>query len=640
MIKIEIVVPNNLKDNKLSNWPEFPQQFNPANKKFILDKQIPGCGATTYFLENELPLILCSHRVGLLECKADSDRHIGKVHLFKRHGEDSKAELENNMSKLQCYLSKCMPSPYSPDMVPKILVTIDSLPHVFDVLRERGILQKFTLVSDECQCLITDAPFKEESLLTYTRYLNELERVIFLSATPLDKYLAQIPAEYSDIGQLPYYKLVWPEEALEKPHVKIIPVKSLKRQINQIIRDYKENGYFIRNYSCMATQAVFFFNSVKQIRSAILDNGLDPDDCNIVCANTPANLATLNKGGGVRLTIGSVPKLGEPIKPFTFVTKCSFEGVDFYNTNSMTYIFANPNRENLLVDIASDIPQILGRQRLPETINPWKNWAYIYTLDSDEPDMTEAEFQQRVQDKENITATKIREYYADDEKGRAVKREDNKRIKATDGYTRDYLQFATDPNTKEVIAMSNFTVRLCEQRAWDIKTGGYLENLRVFAESSSVQSNPVVTALEGLMASTGSFQYKMKYYLDYCEHYPELANAFESSVDIDPRYPYYYHKLGPERIRANSCQESLLKRLLIDDDAEEQLKDCIQQAFKPGEEMSNKTAKERLQKIYDGLGMGRTAKATDLKRYFSVDDKAVTIDGKRTHGIRLGPKMQ
>ena len=41
-----------------------------------------------------------------------------------------------------------------------------------------------------------------------------------------------------------------------------------------------------------------------------------------------------------------------------------------------------------------------------------------------------------------------------------------------------------------------------------------------------------------------------------------------------------------------------------------------------------------------GLGIGRTAKATDLKRYFSVDDKTVIINGKRTHGIRLGSKMQ
>ena len=41
-----------------------------------------------------------------------------------------------------------------------------------------------------------------------------------------------------------------------------------------------------------------------------------------------------------------------------------------------------------------------------------------------------------------------------------------------------------------------------------------------------------------------------------------------------------------------------------------------------------------------GLGMGRTAKATDLKRYFPVDDKTVIINGNRTHGIRLGSKMK
>ena len=632
MDKYYIKVPVGISGYKLSNWPDFPSQFNPMHQKYILDKSIPGCGATTYYLENDQPLILCSHRTLLLKSKADSPRHIGKVHLFKQPDDSTRDDLQANIAKLHYYLNNCKPSPFSSGSIPKILVTIDSLPHVFDVLTKRNELQYFTLVSDECQCLITDAPFKEESLLNYTLCLNYLQRVIYLSATPLDKYLEQIPPLYSDIGQLPYYKLVWPEEAVESPNVRVYEVKSLRTQINAIIRDYKKNGYFVQDYHHQATQAVFFCNSVQFINTAIVENHLDPAECNIICADNPKNRVYLDKGK--KLTVGTAPKEGEPHKTYTFVTKCSFEGVDFYHTNAMTYIFADPNLDNMLVDISNEIPQILGRQRLPASINHWKNCAIIFTRVPDGSSPTEKEFKQHIQAKMEFTEAKIIVYNQGNDNVKMNMIDENHSIKKVDGYKRDYLQFATDPRTRQTIPLPNFLVQLCEQRAWDIRTSGYMNNLHMLSEGGSAV-NSDVARMEYIAQKTGSFEDKMKAYVELLCSHPELQEALQGSVFIDPKYHEYYAELGQDKIRTLSYHESSIKMEIASRRALPSIEDEIRGAFHVGEEVSNKTAKQKLQEIYDRLGVHNTAKATDLRQYFTLKKTNIKEDGQRVHGIKI-----
>lgn len=80
----------------------------------------------------------------------------------------------------------------------------------------------------------------------------------------------------------------------------------------------------------------------------------------MICALTDKNRAKLKKIG---FEIGKAPQAGEPRKPFTFVTKCSFEGTDFY-TQAYTYIFSNVTIDSMAVDVSLDLKQIMGRQRV------------------------------------------------------------------------------------------------------------------------------------------------------------------------------------------------------------------------------------------------------------------------------------
>ena len=62
-------------------------------------------------------------------------------------------------------------------------------------------------------------------------------------------------------------------------------------------------------------------------------------------------------------------------RTFTFVTRASFEGVDFYSTNAFTYIFCDGVLDWNKNDLIIDVPQILGRQRLDQ---PFRKDAILY----------------------------------------------------------------------------------------------------------------------------------------------------------------------------------------------------------------------------------------------------------------------
>ena len=149
MNKKYINIPENI--YHLADYTDLQRQFPKGS--FILDKTVTGCGATTMFLSDATPTILCSARVELMHCKANAPEFKGKIHEFRQF-HDYKTpviELENQTVD---YIYRCQ------SITPKILVSYDSFKHVAQVLSEQGMLQKFRIVVDEAQTLFTDASFK------------------------------------------------------------------------------------------------------------------------------------------------------------------------------------------------------------------------------------------------------------------------------------------------------------------------------------------------------------------------------------------------------------------------------------------------------------------------------------------------
>jgi hypothetical protein len=119
----------------------------------------------------------------------------------------------------------------------------------------------------------------------------------------------------------------------------------------------------------------------------------------------------------------------------------------------------------------------------------------------------------------------------------------------------------------------------------------------------------------------------------------------ESIVDflnlIPERFKDYYLEMGPDRIRANSFQESKLKAEWNKQHQEELgvsdgLVSEIMEYFKLGQRYTNPDIKAKLKELYQKHGYDKTAKASDLEEYFWL--KKVYISSIKKHGYEIQKK--
>lgn len=633
MNKKIIAVPAGIR--KLSEWNDF-LNFIPQGK-VIVNKRLTGCGATTLFLKINRPLILCAHRSELLSCKAESDMHKNEVHLFKDADDMGKVALANNMARLHQYLNQFKQSnPFTPQLSfsPKILVTADSLHHVIDVLTERGELNEFSAVSDEMQCIFTDASFKGDVVLNYLNSLRLIDNVVLLSATPyLERYLDEIP----EFQNLPYIELDWESEEPNRvmtPDIRKKKVVSLGKELDEIIARLKTTGYFetktISGVPYKAEQGVFYLNSVDDIVSAIKRNGLSPNECNVICSRSNSkNLAKLKRVGFV---IGSPQKEGEVHKPYTFVTRCAFEGVDMYHPSGYTYIFADPNLNNLALDISIDIEQIMGRQRLDSNVFKYNATMFFKTTNGDRLEDSR-DFAQHIQSKIELTQLEMTSFSNLSGRARSYKIGQVNSAHQQSGFQFDYLSFCQNEITKEWEPKENFLVKMSEIRAWDIRNNNFADEIQVISGMNTICSKSPLSQLLDVFDSTKDFIVRLRAYCEFLDAYPDAQDEVEQkSVGvIDYEFHQFYRVLGHNRIKANLYQRSKLINLMDCEMAVDKIESMIKGVFKVGDVIPRDEAKKRLQEIYDNLGLKKTAKATDLDEYF--DTRRALIKG--INSIRL-----
>ena len=401
MKKIDINVP--IQYRHLSEWTEFGDILPEGH--IILNKNITGCGCTVFFLTNDKPVILASPRISLIKSKL-KDKNI-KRKLFYFDRSDGNKDLSETIAEMDKYLQSCGPNPFN-DLpnVPKILSTFDSLFNVLSALRARNMLDQFTIVVDEWTCIFTDVRMKGSTVINFLHTLKSLpNRIVNISATPLNMVYLDLMEEFSGME---YVTLEW--DPSMKEDIDVVPrkMRSTVSAIDQIIQDYRQRGFFntLDGESIYSTEAVFFLNSVRDICTVIDHNKLKPSETLVICAEDKKNRTSLRSVGH---SIGAAPGEDEyktMNKPFTFVTKCSFEGTDFYSDCSTTYVFGDSNKEHLQLDISIDLPQIAGRCRTKT--NPFrKEIFYYYKNTSLEKGMDEKQMIQEINDKRNDTLKQV-----------------------------------------------------------------------------------------------------------------------------------------------------------------------------------------------------------------------------------------
>ena len=641
MTKTIINIPNGI--FFLGNYPELTQML-PKSGSYILNKVMTGCGATTLFLEDPVPTVLCSPRRELIKCKGESDRFSGKIHIFGSSfvRKKSQSVVLDKINAMKNHVTDKMHNPFMPYSPAKILVTYDSCKHVIQGLREMGRLGEFRFVVDEFQTLLTDAAFRGDVEIEFMENLHGMASVVYLSATPImEAYLDMLP-HFKDV---PYIELAWPETSMHATDIqwKRYYDSSRTKTIDRIIEHYMTYRYFettkdIAGNDYYATEAVFFVNDVGFIVTTarkLQELGVPRGEINVICSQDKRNEVKLAKAG---LHIGHAPKEGARHPVFTFATKASYEGTDFYSTNAYTYIFSDINIDNMAVDISLDLPQIMGRQRLDQ--NPFKYSATLYYKTIPEFSESEkADYMARVQEKIASTEADIQNFQHSADPVKDARRIRNSQI--IDNYRYDYTSVIDDKTTNRPQLVMNWYVMANELRAWEVQCLQYISGTYVmgsvnaaFANSSPASHSLVLSFLHDFM---GTFADRLEMYSLFLDKHPECAQELMACVRIPASIKEYYAVLGTDRLRSLGWNEQAIRAVMNTDFGNMEAEIMI--SFVPGEWYSLKDIKSTLQGIYDRHRYPRTAKATDLMRYMTCTEKKVTLGtGKRENGYVVWPK--
>ena len=647
----------------LSDWDGFALPENPS----IINKQITGCGFTEWCIKSNINLVLCSPRIILLENK--EEQHPGEVYYarndldleldvgkdlnnnspkYKEENVLTQQELDQIKDSIQKFRDNVYINYFNCNQLGKpckILVTYDSFKHVKEALGKE--IENFYIVVDEFQSIFTDSKFKSSTELEFLNHLQGLDKVSFVSATPMmDDYLGML-LEFKD---LPYYELDWGAEdpgRIIKPQLEVIPCQRILDAAERFIRPYLEGNFEKSCYidregniqEIESKELVVYVNSVKNICDIIRRNGLTYDNTNVLCSNTPNNRQKIRKAFGFSKKsdpsgIGKVPKKGEQHKMFTLCTRTVYLGADFYSTCARSLILSDANIDCLAVDITLDLPQILGRQRLLE--NPWKNRATLYYRSILKRNIKTGNYlKDFVGEKKSKTEELLAIYGKCNTKEKHTLAEKYQRGAKSENYRNDYIAVNTHAG-KDLLPVFNCLVMISEIRAFQIQQVDYKDRFTVFKtitdEFDTLDNNSIIDIVDEFNSLT-LFPDKMKL---LCDIKDLSVNEINSVLDLVPIvYKNYYLTLGKDKIKALRYKKNLLEReynrILNNQSKADDLKELIYKTIEIGNRYTRQALKTIVSDIYKKSGIESTPKSTILNEYFKI--KKVLITNKTT-GIR------
>ena len=613
----------------ISEWKEY--KFPKGH--VIVDKGVTGCGYTEYCLTNNLPVVLCSPRKLLLENKSEQHQNDQNI-LYVKNTLGEYKDVLDLKTRVKSFIENCF---NDLNESPKLLVTYDSSYYIRDILVEMNLLEEFYFVVDEFQSIFLDSFFKSDVEFDFVENLKVCPNVLYLSATPmLDKYLEKV----DEFKNLPFYQIDWSETGyVENIVLQRKQTKSLSGECCDIIEKYQK-GKFPMTLTedkrlVISNEAVFYFNSMADIMRVIKKMNLSPDDVNIICADTKENRTKLGKLSndlgykdrkGKRFTVGKVPLKTEKNKKYTFCTKASYIGSDFYSTCASSYIFADPNIRCLALDISLDLPQIVGRQRNKD--NPFKNNIIIFykTLRKSEI-MTKEEF-----DKKQIRRKKATKdlldglnFLTNDQRLEYIKKlKDGIKVSQ---YSDDFVSMSKSTG----LPVYNNFIEIANERAWEVSQKDYQDKISVTKALNEITSNiseyksdlekEIDDFLNNHFYKTGIFHEKMKMYCEFMDKYQgskEVSDSLYFRIK-DDKYRRYYNFYGTTGCRAKEFIEKYLYSGMMNVSKESELSSIIYSKFKVDSRYTLKDIKSTLQDIYRDLGITSKPKATDLGKYFKLE---------------------
>lgn len=610
MKKEMIKIPANIKylTEREKFIEEFGKPFELPNG--ILNKEIPGCGATTVALTDEHKTIICSPRNELLKNKHEQYPDT----LLVIGGVDTK--------EIEAYLQTAE--------LPKILVSYDSVYKLIGCIKYKS---DWRVVVDEFQCLLADSSFKSEIELHFLDNSRSFPYVTFLSATPiLDKYLEQIDY-FKDMN---YYQLDWEEKDIVRVYR-----ERTKNPINaalEIVRYYQNGNYpsvYVNGERIYSKECVIFLNSVNNIVNIIKQTELKPKEVNIIVGNSEDNdrqIARIGEG----FKRGRIPLKGETHKKFTFCTSTAYAGCDFYSTNAATFVISDCNRPNTAVDIATELVQIAGRQRL--ACNPFRQFlTFVYNVNAEEVELET--FNEHLCRKVNVTLDEIRDNNNAGEALRAKRIKDFRRIPDNVKYQDSYTMY--DEQKGEFVF--NRLAYVNEQYCFDVQKFNYRNGVIVKKllqdNSFDVSENQTYAVYQEQLKhliKKEPFVDRMQAYCEYRAKQGLIVNL--AMPTLESKYPelrYYYEALGVDRIKALNYKEKKLLNEIHIMKTKNKIRHELHGIIHIGDRILTTDIQQTLHDVYDRLGIDKSPKATDLNEFFEIHPVKIPTANGRKNGFEI-----
>lgn len=610
MKKEVIKIPANIKylTEREKFIEEFGKPFELPNG--ILNKEIPGCGATTVALTDEHKTIICSPRNELLKNKHEQYPDT----LLVIGGVDTK--------EIEAYLQTAE--------LPKILVSYDSVYKLIGCIKYKS---DWRVVVDEFQCLLADSSFKSEIELHFLDNSRSFPYVTFLSATPiLDKYLEQID-HFKDMN---YYQLDWEEKDIVRVYR-----ERTKNPINaalEIVRYYQNGNYpsvYVNGERIYSKECVIFLNSVNNIVNIIKQTELKPKEVNIIVGNSEDNdrqIARIGEG----FKRGRIPLKGETHKKFTFCTSTAYAGCDFYSTNAATFVISDCNRPNTAVDIATELVQIAGRQRL--ACNPFRQFlTFVYNVNAEEVELET--FNEHLCRKVNVTLDEIRDNNNAGEALRAKRIKDFRRIPDNVKYQDSYTMY--DEQKGEFVF--NRLAYVNEQYCFDVQKFNYQNGVivkKLLQDSSfDVSENQTYAVYQEQLKhliKKEPFVDRMQAYCEYRAKQGLIVNLAMSTLESKyPELRYYYEALGVDRIKALNYKEKKLLNEIHIMKTKNKIRHELHGIIHIGDRILTTDIQQTLHDVYDRLGIDKSPKAADLNEFFEIHPVKIPTANGRKNGFEI-----
>lgn len=405
-----------------------------------------------------------------------------------------------------------------------------------------------------------------------------------------------------ELQHLPVCEIIW-------PNLKQVRIRS--RQTSDPAQYIVHECQKVLDGGGLPHNLHIFVNSVKFISRVIKLAGLLPEQVKIVCSTSGDNgQSNQNKLGQSY----PIEQPSDPVKKINFYTSTCFEGCDIYDENGVTFIVSDGGKANTLLDISTLFTQICGRLRnsryKDEIVHVFSTTRYSQDISVDEfiaaTKKTLSEAEDYVADMNSLReATRIKTLskipYINE---RYVRIENNKLVVDKNLANIDIVNFKT----------CHHIYRTYVNMASELQRNGYSITHHSFSKViDKVECNP---------ASKVTFKELFDEYCRLKETKP--AFSFVSHENLcgliaakNPLVKQAYDELGAAKVQALKYHVGNIRRELIKLQplsVEHKIMMMINASLPKQTNIAKSKIKEKLQKIYESLGVKQTAKASDLAK--------------------------